>query len=162
MDIHNLDEYLDLQDQNQMNLLSTEELAEPEPKEAEWHAGGSLDTLLDPTTYLFNENNTNADWGLLQNGLVDGINLTEIIGNGGILVSNQDNFITPDSLFKQQPIVNVEEKRVTRSRAGSTPKAVVTTPAPKKKKKTTKKLYCICQQPYNGKPMVQCDTCEEW
>lgn len=165
MDIHNIDEYLDLQDQHQMNLLSTEEIVQPEEEEAEWHAAASsLDTMTDPANpYLFNENNnSNTDWGLLQNGLVglEGINLTQIIGNGGILVSNQDNFITPDSLFKQPPPV-VEEKRVTRSRASSNPK-VANTSSPKKKKKSTKKLYCICQQPYNGKPMVQCDNCEDW
>lgn len=162
MDIHNIDEYLDLQDQNQMNLLSTEELTTQPEQESEWHSAtaATLDDMLesDNNPYLFNVEH-NTEWGLLQNGLCEGINLTQIIGNG--LVSNQDNFITPDSLLKQQPTPVIEEKRVTRSRASP-----VTITSPKKKKKATvarpKKLYCICQQPYNGKPMVQCDTCEEW
>lgn len=33
---------------------------------------------------------------------------------------------------------------------------------PKRKKQKSKKLYCICQQPYDGSPMVQCDGCQEW
>ncbi|ORY95327.1 transcription factor S-II, central domain-domain-containing protein [Syncephalastrum racemosum] len=33
--------------------------------------------------------------------------------------------------------------------------------APKKKARA-KKLYCICQKPYDGEPMVQCDTCRDW
>lgn len=32
----------------------------------------------------------------------------------------------------------------------------------KRKGQKTKKLYCICQQPYDGNPMVQCDNCQEW
>lgn len=61
-------------------------------------------------------------------------------------------------MIKQQP---QEEKRVTRSRTAATTTAVKE--EPKKKRNTrAKKVYCICQQPYNGKPMVQCDRCEEW
>ncbi|KAI9273698.1 hypothetical protein BY458DRAFT_507924 [Sporodiniella umbellata] len=63
------------------------------------------------------------------------------------------NFITPDSLLKQPT------QRVTRSR---TTAPVVTTTYKKKRASKPKKLYCICQQPYNGKPMVQCDQCEDW
>jgi hypothetical protein len=33
---------------------------------------------------------------------------------------------------------------------------------PKRKTQRSKKLYCICQQPYDGSPMVQCDSCQEW
>lgn len=162
MDIHNIDEYLDLQDQNQMNLLATEELSKQPEEDPEWHSAtaAALGLLETENPYLYNvENNNNTEWGLLQNELTEGINKTQIIGNG--LVSNQDSFITPDSLIKQPivpPVPVVEEKRVTRSRT------VPLTAAPKKKKKTVrpKKLYCICQQPYSGKPMVQCDTCEEW
>ncbi|KAI7853345.1 hypothetical protein BDC45DRAFT_407050, partial [Circinella umbellata] len=31
-----------------------------------------------------------------------------------------------------------------------------------KKKGKVKKLYCVCQKPYNGDPMVQCDQCTQW
>ncbi|KAI7889816.1 transcription factor S-II, central domain-containing protein [Mucor mucedo] len=152
MDIHNIDEYLDLQDQNQMNLLATEELSKQPEEESEWHSAtaAALGLLETDNPYLYNvDNNTN--------------------NNNNEWVSNQDSFITPDSLLKQPttapaavsitPVPVVEEKRVTRSR--NAPSSVV---VPKKKKKAArqKKLYCICQQPYSGKPMVQCDTCEEW
>ncbi|KAI8646337.1 transcription factor S-II, central domain-containing protein [Parasitella parasitica] len=57
----------------------------------------------------------------------------------------------------EAPIQQQAQKRTRSSRAKSTP------PAPKKKRATrAKKLYCTCQQPYNGEPMVQCDACEEW
>ncbi|KAI8577749.1 hypothetical protein K450DRAFT_250633 [Umbelopsis ramanniana AG] len=36
------------------------------------------------------------------------------------------------------------------------------TAEPKRKTQKSKKLYCICQQPYDGSPMVQCDSCQEW
>jgi hypothetical protein len=214
MDIHNIDEYLDLQGQNQMNLLSTEEITtQPEEEESEWHSATAAPTTNDTATpslsemleaaaaasstnganpYLFNVEHTGngdnshhqTEWGLLQNDLdLQGINLTQITGNGGILVNDNNqtssNFITPDSLLKQ-PVAAVvgpdelEEKRVTRSlRATASPitptkkeSAAAKKNTSNKKKASTspraKKLYCICQQPYNGKPMVQCDRCEEW
>lgn len=229
MDIHNIDEYLDLQGQGQLNLLSTEEFnTEPqEEQESEWHSATaatttgphsssvttsddnsntpSLSEILEAAAattaatgnpYLFNvdhastnqnsdtnDTTTTAEWGLLQNNLdLQGIHLTQMIGNrGGIPVDN-NTFITPDSLLKQQPpkhqqieeeeekpVVETEEKRVTRSKASPTTTAAkkeVTTNKSTAKKKISntraKKLYCICQQPYNGKPMVQCDRCEEW
>lgn len=171
MDIHNIDEYLDLQDQSQLNLLSTEELTVPEG-ETEWHSApvvnsGLGDMLID-NPYLYNGPSTNTtsdtttEWDLLQNGL----DLQQGMNNYNS--GDMNHFITPGSLFKQPTAVQVEtpmeeeEKRVTRSRAaasGTEPKRVVT---PKKKKTKAKKLYCICQQPYNGKPMVQCDYCQEW
>lgn len=156
MDIHNIDEYLDLQDQNQMNLLATEELTTQPQEETEWHSATAvvLDDLLknNENPYLFNVQQS-TEW------LHEGMNLTPIAGNG-LVSSNQDNFITPDSLLKQQPPVVVEEKRVTRSRAVPT----AAPPPPKKKKKAAAKpkLYCICQKPASRKPMVQCDACEEW
>ncbi|KAI8336818.1 transcription factor S-II, central domain-containing protein [Chlamydoabsidia padenii] len=41
-------------------------------------------------------------------------------------------------------------------------KQVSPPPAPPTKKKRGKKLYCVCQQPYDGQPMVQCDGCKQW
>lgn len=177
----NIDEYLDLQDQTETNLLSTEHATsvQPEEHEVEWHSA---------TPALSSNNNNSFDgWGLLQqNGFenLDGINLSDLIAGGsGVdatstanLVSNDTHFITPGSLMKQQPTLlttpevelqvepqieqqqlQQQQKRITRSRSKPSPSV------PKKKKATrAKKLYCICQQPYNGEPMVQCDTCEEW
>lgn len=106
-----------------------------------------------------------TNWSLLQNGLngLQGINLTEIIGQTSFTNDDATNCITPDFLIKQQPTSVQDEKRVTRSKTAGkiTPETVKEEP---KKKKTTraKKVYCICKQPYNGKPMVQCDRCEEW
>jgi hypothetical protein len=172
----NIDEYLDLQDQTQTNLLSTEHATsvQPEEHEVEWHSA--------TPTLSSNNNNSFDGWGLLQqNGFenLDGINLNELIaGSNGVdttstvnLASNDTHFITPGSLMKQQPApltapkvepqvepqVEQQQKRVTRSKSKPAPSV------PKKKKATrAKKLYCICQQPYNGEPMVQCDACEEW
>lgn len=184
----NIDEYLDLQDQTETNLLSTEDATpghEEQEHEVEWHSAT-------PTTTL-NTNNFSNDWGLLQqNGFegLEGISLTDLIAAGSAatagmdaataaaaaaLVSNDNHFITPGSLMKQPPPAPIiiptvaaapaaptqpqqEQKRVTRSR--SKPAA----PSPPKKKRATraKKLYCTCQRPYDGEPMVQCDTCEEW
>ncbi|KAG1324208.1 hypothetical protein G6F62_009228 [Rhizopus arrhizus] len=95
------------------------------------------------STYYQQKNNSNWGFGL-------DFNLLSNSSNNDVI-----NFITPDSLLKQP------EQRVTRSRStGSVP--IVTTTYKKKKSSRPKKLYCICQQPYNGKPMVQCDHCEEW
>ncbi|KAL7318273.1 Transcription factor bye1 [Mucor circinelloides] len=170
----NIDEYLDLQDQTETSLLSTEDAASghaEQEHQVEWHSAT-------PTT--LNTNNFTNDWGLLQQngfGGLEGINLTDLIAAGSTaadvdaaaLVSNDNHFITPGSLMKQPlpaPIIiptvtakeEPEQKRVTRSRSKP---AMPSTP---KKKRATraKKLYCTCQRPYNGEPMVQCDTCEEW
>ncbi|KAI9249493.1 transcription factor S-II, central domain-containing protein [Phascolomyces articulosus] len=35
-------------------------------------------------------------------------------------------------------------------------------PETPKKKGKGKKLYCVCQKPYTGEPMVQCDKCTQW
>ncbi|KAI8067711.1 uncharacterized protein B0P05DRAFT_573764 [Gilbertella persicaria] len=137
MDIHNIDDYLDLQDQTATNLLSTEQITQPQDNAEEWHS--PLNDLLSNHTDNFYKD----DWGLLQNSLQ----------------GTETGFIAPDSLIKQ-PVIQ-EEKRITRSKTAAKPP--LTPPSPKKKKKTrAKKLYCICQQPYDGKPMVQCDKCEEW
>lgn len=195
MDIHNIDDYLDLQDQHQMNLLSTEGITSQPEGETEWHSAAVVDSNNTGTTnsstnalglddsYMYNNNNDNepnttTDWGLLQNQL-DALQGINFIGDGGIIVSNNNNSnvcITPDSIFKQQPDINFiqpstvtaaveepveEEKRVTRSKGRST-STTATVTTPKKKKTRAKKLYCTCQQPYNGKPMVQCDYCSEW
>lgn len=170
----NIDEYLDLQDQTETSLLSTEDAASghaEQEHQVEWHSAT-------PTT--LNTNNFTNDWGLLQQngfGGLEGINLTDLIAAGSTaadvdaaaLVSNDNHFITPGSLMKQPPPAPIiiptvaakeepEQKRVTRSR--SKPAIPFT---PKKKRATrAKKLYCTCQRPYNGEPMVQCDTCEEW
>lgn len=176
MDIHNIDDYLDLQDQHQMNLLSTEEITSQQEEETEWHSAAVVDNpasslgLEDNFLYANDPTTTTTDWGLLQNqlDLHQGINF---IGHGGIIVSNNNNTnecITPDSIFKQpviqQPVEPEEEKRVTRSKGRVNSLTTITTPptTPKKKKTRAKKLYCICQQPYSGKPMVQCDYCSEW
>ncbi|KAK4519909.1 Proteasome subunit alpha type-6 [Mucor velutinosus] len=180
----NIDEYLDLQDQTETNLLSTEDTASghaAQEHEVEWHSA-PLDTL--------NNNSFSNDWGLLQqNGLegLEGINLTDLIAAGSAatagmdaataaaLASNENHFITPGSLMKQPPPPPIiiptvtaappeestqqqEQKRVTRSRS----KPAVPSPLKKKRATRAKKLYCTCQRPYNGEPMVQCDTCEEW
>ncbi|GAN06081.1 PHD finger domain protein [Mucor ambiguus] len=178
----NIDEYLDLQDQTETNLLSTEDATsgqEEQEHEIEWHSAT-------PTT--LNTNNFSNDWGLLQqNGFegLEGINLTDLIAAGSAatagmdaataaaLVSNVNHFITPGSLMKQpppapattptvtaaeEPSQQQEQKRVTRSRS----KPAVPSPPKKKRATRAKKLYCTCQRPYDGEPMVQCDTCEEW
>ncbi|CEP08071.1 hypothetical protein [Parasitella parasitica] len=169
----NIDEYLDLQDQSETNLLSTENQAsaQTEEQEIEWHAA---------TPALPANNATSFDnWGSLlqQNGFenLEGINLTELIASGtaGVDVALAGNhFITPGSLMKQQPppppapliIPQVEAPVPQQAQKRSRPtRAKSASFAPKKKRATrAKKLYCTCQQPYNGEPMVQCDSCEEW
>lgn len=176
MDLHNMDEFLDLQDQNTTNLLSNEKIQQPEQMEEEWHSATPLDEMLSTSTddkgkkkdkkianNLLKLCIVPSDWSLLQNGLdtLQEMNLTEIMGH---FSNTENNCITPDSLLKPQPPQPAEEeetKRVTRSGRATGKK---TAEQPKTKKKTTraKKVYCICKQPYNGKPMVQCDRCEEW
>ncbi|KAI7899337.1 uncharacterized protein BX663DRAFT_521358 [Cokeromyces recurvatus] len=161
MDIHNIDEFLDLQDQAETNLLSTEQ-----GHEEEWHSTAApineMLSSMDNNIFLNNSsgNNSNTDWELLKNGLDSLPGLTEIMGHGGILNESND-CITPDSLIKQP------EQRITRSKsvaalASPTTTISTSTTTPKKKRTRAKKVYCICKQPYNGKPMVQCDRCQEW
>lgn len=158
MELHNIDEYLDLQDQNEINLLSAESIPPVQP-ESEWHSvtstpADSILTTNDNNLLYGTENNNSSSHSNNRNSSNWGFGLDfNLLSNS----SNNDviNFITPDSLLKQP------EQRVTRSRStGSVP--IVTTTYKKKKTSRPKKLYCICQQPYNGKPMVQCDNCEEW
>lgn len=174
--MHNIDDYLDLQDQTETNLLVAEPLTSQsvpheqeldaeghekehgQEKEEEWHAvAGPLNDILTTNNYFHPTEN----WGVLDND------------NRNMLTSTPENFITPEALIKTPtpPMPSLaplelpemgadkkEETRVTRSSKGKP------TVAAKKRKTTTraKKLYCICQQPYNGKPMVQCDKCGEW
>lgn len=44
-----MDEFLNLQDQNTTNLLSTEQIEQPEHIEEEWHSATPLDDMLSPT-----------------------------------------------------------------------------------------------------------------
>jgi hypothetical protein len=158
MDIHNIEDYLDLQDQTETNLLASEQIASqsaPHEQEEEWHSVSTpLNGILASDDYF----NQTVNWSVLDNN------------NHGILTSTTENFVTPEALIKTptppppppQPETvtdNHEGTRVARSSKGKA------SPTAAKKKKTTtraKKVYCICQQPYNGKPMVQCDKCEEW
>ena len=39
---------------------------------------------------------------------------------------------------------------------------VMRKPVEKKKKGRAKKLYCVCQQPADDRPYLQCDKCEGW
>jgi hypothetical protein len=174
MDIHNIDDYLDLQDQHEMNLLSAEDHGSEQKQEdnhTEWHSETTpliiQDDVLDNNPFMY----TDANWSLLQSNVqLEGINLTQLINQTATGMSNNNDtngdkntaFVTPDSLLKNTPLEDKEpEKRITRSRAkGAT---VQTNQAePKKRAARQKKLYCTCQQPYNGKPMVQCDQCQEW
>ncbi|KAI8889295.1 hypothetical protein K501DRAFT_239181 [Backusella circina FSU 941] len=174
MDIHNIEDYLDLQDQHEMNLLAAEDHGTEQKQEdshAEWHSETApliiQDNVLDNNPFMY----TDANWSLLQSNVqLEGINLTQLInqtanGINSISDTNGDKnttFITPDSLLKNTPLEEKEpEQRITRSRAkGVTPHT--STAETKKRATRQKKLYCTCQQPYNGKPMVQCDQCQEW
>jgi hypothetical protein len=158
-----MDEFLDLQDQNTTTLLSTEQIEQPEHVEEEWHSVTPIEDMLSSDTekgihtHTYQKKTTNkfivANWSLLQNGLdsLQGINLTDIIQNS-FSQDNNDHCITPDFLIKQQPM--------TRSRTAVKNEKIVKEEP--KKKTRAKRLYCFCKQPYNGKPMVQCDRCEEW
>ncbi|KAG1456129.1 hypothetical protein G6F56_006904 [Rhizopus delemar] len=134
MELHNMDEYLDLQEQNEINLLSAEGIT-PIENESEWH---SVTPTTHDNTFLYGTENNNNN----------GDNNRNHDSNWGFVDLNLfvPNYIAPDSLTIPQ--------RVTRSRNTITYK--------RKKSSTKKKLYCVCQQPYNGKPMVQCDHCEDW
>lgn len=172
MDIHNIDDFLNLQDQNEINLLSAEGIAPIQHNESEWHSVTSTPSDSFPTannilygTEDCNDNNHNSSNEPSNNnsnnwGFELGFNFMHDNNNN----VDANNFITPDSLLKQPQIQQQQqqpsEQRVTRSRSitlNTTPTVTY-----KKKKSRAKKLYCICQQPYNGKPMVQCDRCEEW
>ncbi|KAI8144286.1 transcription factor S-II, central domain-containing protein [Fennellomyces sp. T-0311] len=87
----------------------------------------------------------------------------------------QSHFIPPQQMLLQPSFVQADKEKEeekeqdtgrmktrssTRRRAGRATSEETTTEAPKKKK--GKKLYCVCQKPYTGEPMVQCDRCEEW
>ncbi|KAI9004899.1 hypothetical protein CLU79DRAFT_599271 [Phycomyces nitens] len=86
--------------------------------------------------------------------------------------SPSDGTISPAKLSQSdtsaQPETDKEEsgrmmtrlrrRRSTVQEKGNEKAAATTEP----KRKRVKKLYCICQQPYNGDPMVQCGQCEEW
>jgi hypothetical protein len=96
-------------------------------------------------------------------------------------------YVTPDMIYQQsdnqvlqgknekvptQNAVNRNTRMSTRSRTKQIDKASIEdvnpqqdsseTAEPKRKTQKSKKLYCICQQPYDGSPMVQCDSCQEW
>jgi type IV secretory pathway VirB10-like protein len=163
MDIHNIDDYLDLQDQTETNLLATEQIASQSTShehEEEWHAVSTpLNDMLTSNSYF----NQTPNWDVLNNT------------NRAILTTTAENFVTPEALIKtptppppppppppEQPEAvndNQQGTRVTRSSKNKT------SPAVNKKKKAetrAKKLYCICQKPYKGELMVQCDKCSEW
>lgn len=102
--------------------------------------------------------------------------------------ASQANFVTPDMLhrphssleFKEIP-AQQQEHNIMNDENGMTTRSKTRKPDPikddtaeetqpksndaaerKKKPQKSKKLYCICQQPYDGNPMVQCDGCREW
>ncbi|KAJ8663629.1 hypothetical protein O0I10_000875 [Lichtheimia ornata] len=92
--------------------------------------------------------------------------------NQGQLVENQDTAAAtvPENKTDEEEEKNVDNGRMkTRSstrRASSAANTGKRKPADEdtasKKKMRGRKLYCICQKPYTGDPMVQCDKCSNW
>ncbi|KAI9286788.1 hypothetical protein BC943DRAFT_319952 [Umbelopsis sp. AD052] len=102
--------------------------------------------------------------------------------------TSNPGYVAPDMIYQQsnnqdiqgqndeastQNTVNRNTRMSTRSRTRQMDKAPTEddvnaqqdsseTAEPKRKTQKSKKLYCICQQPYDGSPMVQCDSCQEW
>jgi hypothetical protein len=104
------------------------------------------------------------------------------------IATTNPGYVTPDMIYQQsdnqdlqqkneevpaQSTINRNTRMSTRSRTRQMDKAPAEdevnpqqesneTAEPKRKAQKSKKLYCICQQPYDGSPMVQCDGCQEW
>ena len=98
------------------------------------------------------------------------------------------NYVTPDMIYQQNNKADAEKELVaavdrnpvnessrmsTRSRTkkadttsaedgGKVEQDSIETAERNRRAQKHKKLYCICQQPYDGNPMVQCDNCQEW
>ncbi|KAJ2963402.1 hypothetical protein NQZ79_g1513 [Umbelopsis isabellina] len=175
------------QQPNQEQQTSTY-MEDQKPSWSEHDTLGALQEQHDVTSYLLPLES--EDWSLLhQNEFLalapSGEDATIASATDG---ASHANFVTPDMLHRphsnleskeiptQQPehnIINDETRMTTRSKTKKPDPtkddtAEETQPKPndtaeqKKKPQKSKKLYCICQQPYDGNPMVQCDSCREW
>lgn len=93
-----------------------------------------------------------------QNG-----NSDEVQSNTGTQPANtmqeEDNGrMRTRSSSRQRDQTTKDTSKSTETAAAAAAAATETT----KRKSRPKKLYCICQKPYTGEPMVQCDVCKEW
>ncbi|KAG0166674.1 PHD finger protein 3 [Apophysomyces sp. BC1034] len=68
----------------------------------------------------------------------------------------------PDEEQKEEGIMTRSRRRSAAVKNEEDEKPPAATPVSSTTKKSRKKLYCICRQPYNGDPMVQCDGCNDW
>ncbi|KAI7879914.1 hypothetical protein K492DRAFT_207876 [Lichtheimia hyalospora FSU 10163] len=118
----------------------------------------SNDTNNAAATASTNESSTFIPPHMLMNSPAD---------NQEPVVENQDAVTVPESKDNEE---NADTGRMkTRSstrRASSAANTGKRKPADEettsKKKMRGKRLYCICQKPYTGDPMVQCDKCSDW